>query len=55
MVSPGLKLPKALPACITQRIYPPRADSLGITLVASGDSVKLKSLDTWDMSLVDYR
>ncbi|MFZ2640319.1 MAG: glycoside hydrolase family 32 protein, partial [Verrucomicrobiia bacterium] len=36
--------------CITQRIYPSRSDSLGVTLIARGGSVKVKSLDAWDIS-----
>ncbi|MFA5189395.1 MAG: GH32 C-terminal domain-containing protein [Verrucomicrobiia bacterium] len=36
--------------CITQRIYPSRSDSLGVTLISRGGSVKVKSLDAWDMS-----
>jgi hypothetical protein len=39
--------------CITQRIYPTRADSLGVTLITRGGSVKVKSLDTWDISPVN--
>ena len=35
--------------CVTQRIYPTRADSLGIKLFARSESVKVKTLDTWDM------
>ncbi len=36
--------------CVTQRIYPSRPDSLGVALVSRGGSVKVKSLDAWDMS-----
>ena len=36
--------------CLTQRIYPSRADSLGITLFTRGGSVKVKSIVAWDMS-----
>jgi sucrose-6-phosphate hydrolase SacC (GH32 family) len=36
--------------CLTQRIYPSRGDSLGVTLVARGGSVKVTSLDAWEMS-----
>jgi beta-fructofuranosidase len=36
--------------CITQRIYPSRPDSLGISLFARGGSVKVKSLNAWDIS-----
>jgi sucrose-6-phosphate hydrolase SacC (GH32 family) len=35
--------------CVTQRIYPTRSDSLGVTLFSRGGSVDVKSLDTWDM------
>ncbi len=36
--------------CITQRIYPSRPDSLGVSIFASGGNVKVKRLDAWDMS-----
>ncbi len=36
--------------CITQRIYPSRADSLGVTLFSRGGAAKVTSLDVWDMS-----
>ncbi|MDQ3813264.1 MAG: glycoside hydrolase family 32 protein [Armatimonadota bacterium] len=36
--------------CLTQRIYPTRPDSLGVSLFARGGSVKVKSLDAWDIS-----
>ena len=36
--------------CLTQRIYPSRADSLGVTLFTRGGSVKVKSIVAWDMS-----
>lgn len=36
--------------CITQLIYPSRPDSLGVSLFASGGSVKIKSLNAWDIS-----
>jgi sucrose-6-phosphate hydrolase SacC (GH32 family) len=36
--------------CITQRIYPSRADSLGVALVARGGSVKVPLVEAWDMS-----
>ncbi len=31
-------------------IYPSRADSLGVALVARGGSVNVRSLDAWDIS-----
>jgi beta-fructofuranosidase len=39
--------------CITQRIYPSRADSLGVALVARGGKVNVQSLDAWDISPVN--
>ena len=36
--------------CVTQRIYPTRSDSLGVTLFSRGGSVDVKSLDAWDMA-----
>ena len=35
--------------CVTQRIYPTRSDSLGVTLFSRGESIDVKSLDAWDM------
>jgi hypothetical protein len=34
---------------LTDRIYPSRADSLGVDLFARGGSAKLKSVDIWEM------
>ncbi len=39
--------------CLTQRIYPTRADSLGIKLFSRGGGMKVKKLDVWDMSPVN--
>lgn len=36
--------------CVTQRIYPSRDDSLGVTLIARGGTAKVKSLHAWRMS-----
>ena len=36
-------------ACLTSRIYPTRADSLGIALFAQGGEARLETLDTWQM------
>ena len=36
--------------CVTQRIYPTRSDSLGVTLFSRGGSVDVKSVDAWDMA-----
>ena len=36
--------------CITQRIYPTRADSLGVRLFSKGGSVKVSSIEAWDMA-----
>ena len=36
--------------CLTQRIYPTRADSLGISILASGGEAILNSLDAWIMT-----
>jgi beta-fructofuranosidase len=35
--------------CLTSRIYPARADSLGLDLFARDGSVPLRSLDIWEM------
>ena len=36
--------------CVTQRICPTRADSVGVSLFARGGSVDLKSVEAWDMA-----
>jgi len=34
-------------ACLTARVYPTRADSLGVGLIARGGAAQLRSLDVW--------
>jgi len=36
--------------CVTQRIHPTRSDSLGVTLFSRGGSVKVRSVEAWDMA-----
>ena len=36
--------------CITQRIYPTRSDSIGISLFSSDGSVNVKTIQAWDMA-----
>jgi sucrose-6-phosphate hydrolase SacC (GH32 family) len=36
--------------CLTQRIYPTRADSLGVSIFAHGGEAILNSLDAWTMT-----
>ena len=36
--------------CLTQRIYPTRADSLGVSIFAHGGEAILDSLDAWTMT-----
>lgn len=36
-------------ACITERIYPSRADSLGLGFFSEGGTAKLRSMDIWEM------
>jgi sucrose-6-phosphate hydrolase SacC (GH32 family) len=36
--------------CLTQRIYPTRADSLGVQLVSQGGTVEVESLEAWDLA-----
>ena len=36
--------------CITQRIYPTRADSLGVRLFSKGAAAKVSSIEAWDMA-----
>jgi beta-fructofuranosidase len=38
--------------CITLRVYPKRADSLGMSLFAHGGAVKVRSLDVWEMKTI---
>lgn len=38
--------------CMSSRIYPSRADSLGIGLYARGGSATLKALDAWEMKSI---
>jgi beta-fructofuranosidase len=37
---------------LTSRVYPTRADSLGLALVASGGTARLTSLDVWEMASI---
>jgi beta-fructofuranosidase len=39
-------------ACLTERIYPTRADSLGVSLLARGGTARLLSLDVWEMRAI---
>jgi sucrose-6-phosphate hydrolase SacC (GH32 family) len=36
--------------CVTQCIYPSRSDSLGVLLFSRGGSLKVRSLNAWDMA-----
>ena len=36
--------------CVTQRIYPTRPDSLGVSLFARGGSATVPTLDAWDLA-----
>ncbi len=36
--------------CVTQRIYPSRKDSLGVSLFCKGGSAKVLSFEVWDMA-----
>jgi len=36
--------------CITQRIYPTRADSLGVALYSHGDAVSVPTVEAWDLA-----
>ncbi len=38
--------------CFTNRIYPRRPDSLGVSLFAHGGSVRVRSLDCWEMQAI---
>ena len=39
-------------ACFTNRLYPKRSDSLGINIFARGGSVRVKSVDIWEMNTI---
>ena len=39
-------------ACLTDRIYPARADSLGLDLFSHGGSVMLNTVDIWEMGAI---
>lgn len=39
-------------ACVTSRTYPSRADSLGLNPFALGGSIKLKSVEIWQMGSI---
>jgi len=39
-------------ACLTERIYPTRADSLGVSLLARRGTARLLNLDAWEMRAI---
>jgi len=39
-------------ACLTERIYPTRADSLGVSLLARGGTARLLTLEVWEMRAI---
>lgn len=39
--------------CLSQRIYPTRADSLGVVLFARGGAAKAASIEAWDLEQVN--
>jgi len=36
--------------CVTQRIYPTRADSTGVALFSRGGDAEVSTLDAWDLA-----
>jgi beta-fructofuranosidase len=40
-------------ACLSERIYPTRPDSVGLSLVARSGAARVHSLDVWDLGLAD--
>ena len=36
--------------CVTQRIYPARTDSIGISLFARGGQARVRSLQSWTLA-----
>ena len=38
--------------CVTERVYPGRADSLGVSLRAQGGDAELRALDAWQMKSI---
>jgi len=39
--------------CLTNRIYPTRADSVGVAVFAHGGTAMIESIDAWDMERVN--
>jgi beta-fructofuranosidase len=39
-------------ACLTERIYPTRSDSLGVGMLARGGTARLLTLDVWEMRAI---
>ena len=37
---------------VAQRVFPTRADSVGVSFVSHGSGAKVKSLEAWDMSAI---
>ena len=40
--------------CVTQRIYPTRPDSVGVSLFSRGGSTTVRSVDAWDMASAKF-
>ncbi|MHB1457788.1 MAG: glycoside hydrolase family 32 protein [Armatimonadota bacterium] len=38
--------------CVTKRVYPSRADSLGVQLFTNGAGAEIKSIDAWQMEAI---
>ena len=38
--------------CLTNRVYPSRADSLGVVAVAQGGTARLTALESWGMASI---
>jgi len=38
--------------CVAARVYPVRADSLGVSLRAQGAPAELRTLDVWQMASI---
>jgi beta-fructofuranosidase len=39
-------------ACLTSRVYPTRADSNGLALVAEGGAARVTTMDVWWMAAI---
>jgi beta-fructofuranosidase len=41
--------------CLTQRIFPTRADSTGVAVKATGGACRLRSYESWELAATNPR